>query len=288
MTLQSMERFGESKYDAKRSHTMQNGIYSYSTAKAYNRDCQRFAEYVKEHGSAGRYTPLRETRELAREYLSREIASGKSAYTLKAERSALAKLFGVKGNELAHIQDRCRADITRSRERYVISEKTGKEILNPSSRAGHFSEKNHKELVEFARSTGLRRTELEHLRGDQFYKDANGHYHIRICDNQGKGGRDRDIHVLKDNEVVREMCERAGHDKVFGKVPQMDVHHYRSEYATERYRELARELKDIPMKERYYCKGDRKGEVFDKKAMEQVSQDLGHTRINVIAAHYLR
>lgn len=288
MTLQSMERFGESKYEAKRDGTMQYGIYSFSTAKTYNRDCQKFAEYVKEHGRAGRYTPLRETKDLAKEFLAKEIASGKSAYSLKLERSALAKLFGVPGKELAHIQDRSRADITRSRERYVTSEKTGKQILNPSSRAGHFSEKNHPQLVEFCKSTGLRRAELEKLRGDQFYKDEKGDYRIHLGDNQAKGGRDRDIHVLRNNELVRELCERAGHDRVFGKLPQFDVHNYRSEYATERYKDLARDIKDVPREERYYCKGDRKGEVFDKAAMKIVSEDLGHSRINVIAGHYLR
>ena len=283
-----MERFGESKYEAKRNKTMQNGIYADSTAKAYHRDCQKFGEYVKEHGDRGRFTPLRETLDLAREYMQLEKSSGKSASTLHSERSALAKLFGVPGREIAILPPRCRAEITRSRERTVISEKTGKVIQNPSTRAGHFSEKKHADLVEFLKSTGLRRDEVKHVRGDQLHKDAQGNYFIRMENHQCKGGRVRDIPVYRNNEKVRELCERAGHERVFSKIPQMDVHHYRSVYATARYKELARDIKDVPMKERYYCKGDRKGEVFDKKAMEIVSQNLGHNRINVIAGHYLR
>ena len=283
-----MERFGESKYEAKQNKTMQNGLYAHSTAKAYHRDCQKFGEYVKEHGDRGRFTPLRESLGLAREFMQHEKASGKSASTLNSERSALAKLFGVPGKDIATLPARHRADITRSRERTVISEKTGKVIQNQSTRAGHFSEKNHPELVEFLRCTGMRRCEVQKVRGDQFYKDKDGNYHIHMEEHQCKGGRVRDITVYKNNEKVRELCERAGHERVFSKIPQMDVHHYRSVYATARYMELARDIKDVPMEDRYYCKGDRKGEVFDKEAMRIVSQDLGHNRINVIAGHYLR
>ena len=290
MTLQGMERFGESKYEAKRNHQMQNGIYSHSTAKAYHRDCQKFAEYVKEHGANGRYTHLNETKELAKEYLAREIESGKSAYTIKGERSALAKLFGVEGKELAaKVPERSRENITRSREHYVISEITGKKILNQSARAGHFSEKTHPDLVAFCNGTGLRRAELNHVRGDQFGIDEKGNYIIRIVDNQAKGGKERIVHVLDNSEKVRELCERAGHNCVFDKIPQsMDVHYYRGRYATNRYNSLARPINEIPPNERYYCRGDRKGEVYDRVAMWIVTHDLGHNRLNVLSEHYLR
>ena len=50
--LHKMERFGESKYSAKLTGDVKSGIYSYSTATAYNRDCQRFADYViQQHGN---------------------------------------------------------------------------------------------------------------------------------------------------------------------------------------------------------------------------------------------
>jgi hypothetical protein len=66
----------------------------------------------------------------------------------------------------------------------------------------------------------------------------------------------------------------------------MDVHHYRSEYASTLYRKLARQ--EIPKAERYCCRGDLKGTWYDKAAMKEVSEALGHSRISVIAEHYLR
>lgn len=288
--LRSKERFGESKYQAKKLGTAKDGIYSYSTAKIYNRECQRFAEYVKEHSPQGRYTTLEQARGYAKAYIEQENNnSNKSAYTVKMERSALAKLFGCDSSELGKVNDRSRADITRSRERTIISDKTGKEIKNPSSRSGHFSEKNHSDLVEFAKSTGLRRSELESVRGDQLHKKANGDYYIKLDGKQCKGGRVRELPVIGNVEKVKELCAASGHNKVFEKVPHaMDVHHYRSVYASELYKQLAREVEVIPKEDRYCCRNDLKGIWYDKNAMLKVSEALGHSRISVIAEHYLR
>ena len=40
-------------------------------------------------------------------------------------------------------------------------------------------------------------------------------------------------------------------------------------------------------KEKYFMRNDRKGDVYDREAMEKVSKQLGHNRIDVIAGHYL-
>lgn len=287
--MRSMERFGESKYEAKLSGEMKNGIYSYSTAKAYNRDCQRFATYaIEQHGN--RYMTLEDARVYVSDYMRSEIEAGKSAYTLKAERSALAKLYGVEGKSICELPDRKRADITRSRDRLIRSEKTGKMIKNPSSRAGHFSEKNHRELVDFCKSTGLRRSELETLRGDQLLRNSDGSYSIHLNSSQCKGGRERELPVIGNVENVVDLMERAGTDRVFERVPgAMDVHHYRREYASALYKSIARPIDEIKDSNCLYrCRGDQKGVVFDREAMRIVSNALGHNRVSVIAEHYLR
>lgn len=283
-TLRAKERFGESKYAAKKSGDMKDGIYSYTTARDYNRSCQRFAEYVREVSPQGRYTSLSDAFQYAREYIEKLDAT-MSPYTVKASRSALAKLFGCKGSDIAKVRERTRADITRSRERTVISEKTGKEIKNPKTRAGHFSEKKHADLVAFCRSTGLRKSELESLKGNQLY-EKDGAYYLHVV---GKGGREREIPVRGDVQLVVEKCKAASDGKVWGKVPSsMDVHHYRSQYATAFYKDLARPLDQIPRKELYCCREDLKGVWYDREAMRTVSEALGHSRVSVIAEHYLR
>ena len=288
--LHEKERFGESKYEAKRDGSYKDGIYSYSTARTYNRECQKFAEYVREHSPQGRYTSLEDAKAYAKEYIAHENAdASKSAYTVKLERSAIAKLYGMDSREIGEVRERAREDISRSRERTVISEKTGREIKNQSTRAGHFSEKNHPNEVAFARGTGMRRSEMEQVRGDQLHQRADGSYYFKMDGTQCKGGREREIPVRGDIERIKDLCERAGHDRVFEKVPSaMDVHHYRSQYASELYRNLARERDAIPKDDRYCCRNDLKGTWYDKSAMKEVSEALGHSRISVIAEHYLR
>lgn len=39
--------------------------------------------------------------------------------------------------------------------------------------------------------------------------------------------------------------------------------------------------------ERYYCRLDKRGIIYDRKAMKTALKELGHNRINVIAGHYL-
>lgn len=288
--LRAKERFGESKYEAKKNGTMKDGIYSYSTAQVYHRECQRFAAYVAERSPEGRHTSLEAARGYLRQYIEAENADpSKSAYTVKLERSALAKLYGMEARELGHVDERSRAAITRSRNRTVISDKTGKEIRNRSARAGHFSEKRHADEVAFAAGTGMRRSEMAQVRGDQLHQREDGSYYFAMEGSQCKGGRAREIPVIGDVDRIRELCGQAGHEKVWRKVPAaMDVHHYRSRYASGLYAALARQKNDIPKEDRYCCRGELRGVWYDKAAMMAVSEALGHGRINVIAEHYLR
>lgn len=286
-TLRDKERFGESKYQAKKDGTAKEGIYSYETARVYNRECQRFAEYVKEKSPEGRYTSLEAAREYAREYIQQNNAKANlSPYTVKLQASALAKLYGCKSSEFGATESRHRVDISRSRERVVISEKTGKEILNPTTNAGHFSEKKNAEIVSFAKGTGLRRSELSALRGTQL-RERDGKYYLQVV---GKGGRERLAPIIGPAEKdIVQRCMAAGSGKVWEKVPaHMDVHHYRSQYATEMYAAYARARDEIPKEDRYCCRCDLKGVWYDKEAMKIVSEALGHNRISVIAEHYLR
>ena len=64
----------------------------------------------------------------------------------------------------------------------------------------------------------------------------------------------------------------------------MDKHGYRREYAQAVYESIARSVAEIPRKDRYICRGDRKGVIYDK---QYVSRQLGHNRVSVIAVHYL-
>lgn len=107
-----------------------------------------------------------------------------------------------------------------------------------------------------------------------------------------EGGRHRTVPLMGEPERVRRAAEIigcAGSENVFGRInSHADIHNYRAQYATDVYSQYARPKEEIPPAERYVCRRDCAGMVLDKRAMRIASEALGHSRINVIAGHYLR
>lgn len=273
LTRQIQERYvnmlalGESKRDAKKDGSYKSHIYSDTTLKTYMKHANYFAQYCKEeHGCR----TLEQCYQYADEWLI--TRSDLSAYTQKLEVAALAKLYNKTADDFVRTESRMRSDITRSR--------------GAATRDAHFSEKNHADLVEFCRATGLRRRELSKLTGDKLIK-IDGKYHIAV-DKGGKGGKTRIVPIIGDEKRIIELMQKAGDKKVFDKIPQAaDIHGYRRQYAHTLYQMHARDISNIPKSERYICRNDLKGVVYDKQAMQIVTQALGHNRIDVIAGHYI-
>jgi len=141
------------------------------------------------------------------------------------------------------------------------------------------------ELVSFCRSVGLRRHELANLRGTDLVKDGDCYY-VHVL--KGKGGRSRYVKVIGDVQNVIALMTTAGEGKVFEKIPgAADIHGYRREYAQAYYGMVARPLYILPKDQKYSCRKEKYGIVYDRNAMLEVSRSLGHNRISVIAGHYL-
>ena len=284
----SMIAFGESKHEAKRSDEgIKDKIYSRSTLKSYMAHANYFAEYCKENFNC---KTLEQCRSHVDDWLRYREEQGMSAYTLKLEASSLAKLYHCSTKDFVQTKARSRSDITRSRN----------EVENDK----HFNEEKHKDFVDFCRSCGLRREELEHLKGwqlrENFYGDGKDYIYIGKDDGP-KGGRSRLVPIIGNVEHVKHLMKEAGPERVFEKVPShADIHSYRSDYATKMYNDLARDIKDIPYDkvnkgtgrkyqgDVYHCRGDYKGIKLDKLAMKEVSNALGHERLEVVAGHYIR
>lgn len=265
-------RIGESKHQAKKDGTATSGIFSWKTYKTYLHQCCTFVSWAKkEHGCK----TLAECRQYADEWLTRREDA--SAYTQKLERAALAKLYSCTSQDFVPSSKRSRAAITRSR--------------TASERDRHFSEENNALLTAFCRGTGLRRSELSALRAGCL-DERDGALYVAVISGS-KGGRAREVPVLDEYREAVETAFRAAEERPDGRVwPSVpvhaDIHAYRAEYATKLYRRLARPVEQIPKQDRYCCRRDLKGVVYDKRAMRKVSQALGHNRISVIAGHYLR
>lgn len=266
-----MLAIGNSKHFAKINNETSDKIFSWSTFNAYIKHANYFAAYCKEKYSC---KTIDECRQYVDEWLQSRIDANMSAYTIKLEASALAKLYGCSTTDFMETPDRNRKDIKRSRGEKV--------------RDAHFSEKNHKELVDFCRSTGLRRRELSALTGDKLLK-KDGKYYIKV-DKAAKGGRYRETEVIGNIENVKNLMTDAKKEKVFQNIPSgADIHEYRSDYATALYHKYARPIESIEDRHEIYCfRKDRAGIVLDRKAMQKVSVNLGHSRISVVAGHYIR
>jgi len=269
--LQGKLKIGVSKHSDKALGITHESIYSWGTFEAYLKHDCAFVNWAKaEHGCRS----LEGARQYVDEYLQRQIDKGLSPYTQKLKASALAKLYDCKTTDFIKTQTRHRSDIARSR-------------LGGRVRDKHFSVENNKELIEFCRATGLRRTEAAYLNKEQLVFDADKNtYHIHL-DSTAKGGRPRDIPVVSE-AVIQRFLNTPDGKRVWEKIHgAADIHSYRADFARDMYKRLARPKDEIPVGDRYCCRGDLKGIWYDKRAMREVSRALGHNRLSVIAEHYL-
>ena len=261
---------GKAKHELKDVHNSTPYIHSDKTYKTYVAQCNHFADWLSEKG----ITDKDEAWEMIPEYLKHLEEKQQSAWTILTAMNGIAKAWGVSTSEIPYkAPKRERADVKRSRY--------------SAKRDSHFSVENNIELVTLASCSGLRRHELDALHGNDLAIDKNGKFIIRV--KSGKGGKARNV-VLHGSEneiklVVRTM-RQANTGLVFNHVHSaFDEHHYRAIYACRAYSSVARV--DIPKSERYVCRKDKKGIVYDKKAMLYASRQLGHNRIDVIASSYL-
>lgn len=272
-TYQDKLRIGESKLAHKIAGDATDYIFSWSTYKAYTKHARYFLTWAK---SKYKCKTLAQARQFADEWLQLRIDEGKSAYTIKLELAALCKLYGDTAADYIPTPPRLRKNIVRSRRQAV--------------RDAHFSEANHADFCEFARSTGLRRAELKALTGDKVLQE-NGEWYI-IVNKMSKGGRPRKAPIVGNVSKIVGMMQAAGTGKVFPKVPNgADIHSYRAEYATQVYLNHARPLELIPREDRYYRRKEMRGRPpLDRRAMGYASVALGHSkgRVSVVGEHYIR
>lgn len=267
-TLLSKKAYGESRHQAKLEGTANEKVFSYGTMNKYVQVTKDFCRFCESQEKGLRYT--KDVIKYVNPYLQSLKDKGMSGWTQQTHRSALSKLFG-KDYCTIELDQKKRCDIKRSR------------FDVPNAR--HFSVKNNEELINFCQHTGLRRTELESLKPEQlFYK--NGQAFLKV---KGKGGKVRDALILEnDQRVIDRINNTKKNELVWGKVHSAaNIHGYRGDYAKSLYQSVSRPLEDLNRNEIYYCRGDKRGDRYDKKAMLEVSRSLGHNRIDVIANNYL-
>ena len=263
--LTSMQAFGESKRECVENGTDKDKIFSFNTYKTYWKHIKYFTKWMVENHPE--CSTLKSAKKYANEWLQSRVDQGLSAYTVQTEAKALGKLYGIQPDDPDYFTPpkRERANITRSRVDRV--------------RDKHFSIANNDELIKFCKGTGLRRSELEALRGtdlvtkeqiedsiksleskielsdidqkilkilkDASIFDAEYFTHVK----NGKGGRQRLSPIVGKNveQIVQRIKDTPAEDKVWQHVnSNADIHSYRSDYAVTIYKQYARAIEDIP------------------------------------------
>ena len=265
--LTGMQAFGESKKEAVANGTEKDKIFAFNTYKSYWKHTKYFIKYIKEkHPEC---TTLKRAKKYANEWLQTRVDQGLSAWTVQLEAKALGKLYGISPDDENYFKPpkRNREEIKRSRGDRV--------------RDKHFSKTNNDELIKFCRGTGLRRKELQELRGKdlvprtqieaeiselqkiqeeqrapsvtkrlEMLQDAclfpeEWFVHVR----NGKGGRERLSPIIGKNagQIIERITDTPPEEKVWQHVHNCaDIHGYRAEYATAIYKAHARAIEEIP------------------------------------------
>lgn len=261
------------------------GIHSVQTAETYRRTIKLFGEHLKSEG-------VKNIKNITSENINSFFdgrRDDKSAYTLKRELAAINKVLNSRfsSRDFA-LPDRSRASITNNRG--YASHRP----INASNRP----------KIDFVSACGCRRSSIATVKVSDCIKDNDGLViGVHLTE---KGGRERYAVVLESyrdsiTEMVNNRYESlGGNDGVLFDSPldkNINPHWYRSEYAVNLYNDLDNCEGD------YYngCRGmfvdddalkraiERYGRPsgYDAECVGEVSQALGHNRLEVALVHYL-
>lgn len=270
---------GRDRHKDKKSGEDVRFIYSTRTYETYREQGRYFAAYAKQKG----YKTLDGAKEIVAEYLQMLIDSGKSGFSVRTAASAIGKIYGVNYSTFGvEMPDRKRSEITNNR--------------GQSKMLAHYNAETVEKYASILRCIGLRRSEALLARGADLMQE-DGKYFVWVP--RGKGGKYRKAIVQGTDEEIkavvqlfeeaRERAEKGGDGLVWpsGIPRNLPVHRFRAEYAQRVYKSVARPVEALQKEEKYICRGDLAGVVYDRQALAYASEQLGHNRVSVVADNYL-
>lgn len=315
--LESMTCYKESKKEAKANGTMKYKIFSINTFKTYRKKINKFCKYIE--SKYPRCTTLDSAEKYVNEWLEYRKALNLSAWTVQLDAKALGKLYCISPGDDNYFKPpvRKRKDIKRSRyetkRSKLFSEKKHDKLVKYVKSTGERRSEVEKAKPEHLITKQKIENEITYLSSQKLsieianrltiLKDTryfNEEYYMYT---KGKGGRERISPIVGEyaEEVVEFIKNRKGNKYIFDEVSEYaPMHKYRSDYCNTVYKNYARKIDDIPKdklraginqmysSEIYYCKKDRKGDRFDKRALKICSKALGHNRMEVVVNNYLR
>lgn len=301
--IDTMWRYKESKHQIKKDiqaiakltgekiTNRADGIFSKNTMKGYKDSVMKFASYIqKNHKEIKNIQDI--SKEDAHEYLE-------YLYKEKHERPGTIQ---TRAAGIAKVLNWTTTDIN-----YDLPTKNSVDpIKGRNGTNSCFSIKNHQDIIDYVKNTGCRKTEMQLITPDQIKEDKNGHIYLDFLSKreyqvQTKGGRGRIINKISNSyqEVLKKLRKNAK-EKNFKTVFQQisksafqhaNVHQYRREYAQNLYKTLEDNFHSkngYYAKNDYFCRGKHLGESYNRNFLHQVSEQLGHNRVDVVVNNYFR
>ncbi len=276
----------ESRHEAKRAMREATGddplvapstgkIHSYRSREKYQGVVRRFIAWCKEEQYIFRLEVVdARAEELVTAWLTERLTEGMKPDTLQGDRAALRMFFQdwTLAEDIA-IPPRRWQDITRSRFPTLRDTLIPREVAEP--------------LERFFAACGVRRDEANHLRLEDIQESKRPQYQLEIDVKQGygKGGRPRRAPVYpgREQDVLAHVAGVAQGARLFPhKIDsRLNPQAQRRQYAQDFYRRLSG--RELPPTDRTLRKSD-----YDEASVREVSQYLGHNRIDVILKSYLR
>lgn len=253
------------------------GLYATTSLTTYARQAKTALCWTAERYGCRN---LAECKEHLPAYYADMRARNLSAWTIRTRVYALCAVYAQPYQELFRVESlpiRHRADITRGR------------TLSASNDRYHTE--HHEDARLLARACGARRGGLRGLTADDLRTDTEGNLRVHLRE---KGGKERDALVLPDyadrvREIFAKYSAKPSNSKYLlplTALPKdMPLHYLRAQYAQDLYRYFAE--RGAATGNMYYCRAERKGQAYDKGILLAVSQQMGHSRCDVVVSHYL-
>lgn len=265
---------GKSRHEEKQNNGGKSDfIHSINSADSYRKSINQFADWLRENKQEvwNNKSLSNIDKQVASEFLQYQRDRGLRSTSISRDLAAINKVLnlGLTKKE-AEIDKRSIYDIYKSRNN------------TNEGLSDYIKEKNHNQMI-IAQATGCRRSSILKLEKEHFKVDKEtGLPHSVVL--VEKGGKERIAPILeKYRSEVKDILEISRLDgPIFDNYSRgIDNHSFRAEYAENRYNELLETYQAMGNE----IKADYRG--FDSEILEQVSQNLGHNRIDVVEEHYI-
>lgn len=265
---------GTSRHQAKQENGGKSDkIHSIATADNYRKSINHFGDWLRDNKPEVWATKDLTSidKSVANEYLKSLENRGLRSTSISRDLAAINKVLNLDLNKKdADIAGRSIYDIMKSRN-------------DTNSRLTETMKANNKDQMTIALSCGCRRSSITKMTKDDFIIDKNTGLPTGVHLTE-KGGKHRVAPILQEyQQAVGEiLASKPSGCPVFDAYSsRIDNHSLRSEYAEKRYAEIE-EMYKLMGKD---LNEDYRG--YDTNILREVSENLGHNRLDVIEEHYV-